>query len=77
VCCTVAELAEMPTYEHTIELDDAEVIALRETLASLQAECNLHVANKPAAPWSAYLRSIASIRTKLANGAHQTSGNTF
>lgn len=67
----------MTTYRHPIELDDAEAITLRAALDALQEKCNLHIANKPAAPWTAHLRSIASIQTKLANGAQQTSGNTF
>jgi hypothetical protein len=70
-------MADMTTYTHTIEFDDAEAITLRAALASLQEECNLHVANKQAAPWTAYLRSIAGLQAKLANGAQQTSGNPF
>ncbi len=75
-----AQAANMTTYKHTIEFDDTEAITLRAALALLQEECNLHIANKQAAPWKSYLRSIASIQTKLTNGltngAQQTSGYT-
>lgn len=66
----------MTTYRQTLELDDTEFIALRAALAVLQVECNLHIENKQAAPWTAYLRSIDLIQTKIATGAQQTSGNT-
>ena len=67
----------MSTYKHTLEFDDAEAITLRAALALLQEECNLHIANNQAAPWTAYLRSIARLQTKLSNGSQQTSGSTF
>lgn len=63
----------MTTYKRNIDLDDTEALTLRAALALLQEECNIHIANKQAAPWKAYLRSIASIQNKLSNGAEQTS----
>ncbi len=67
----------MTTTRHTVELSDTETITLRAALALLQAESNLHIANQQAAPWTAYLRSIERIKTQLATGVQQTSGNTF
>lgn len=67
----------MSTYKHTIELNDSESITLRAALDLLKEECNSQIANKQAAPWKAYLHSIAGMQAKLASGAQQTSGNTF
>lgn len=67
----------MTTFKYTIQINDSQAIALRAALDLLKEECNLHIANKQAVPWKAYLHSIASMQAKLANGAQQTSGNTF
>ena len=68
----------MTTFKYAIELDDNEVIALRAALALLEDESHLQIEiKKQAAPWMAYVRTIARIRTKLADGAQHASSYHF
>lgn len=65
----------MTTYSYTITLNDTERIALDAALAMLKEECELQIANRQEAPYLARLRSIASIKDKLANSGQQVSGS--
>jgi hypothetical protein len=64
----------MTTFKYPLELSDAESITLIAALDLLKDKCEKKTANKPCAPYSAWLCSIASITNQLNANAQQVSG---
>jgi hypothetical protein len=67
----------MTTYKYVLEIDDGEAIALNAALSLLKEKCEFETSINPCAPYTAWLRSIKNIESKLTQNAQQMSGNSF